>query len=122
MTEGTRKQIGAAVLALAVVAMPLAAHADDPQRGRNHRQSLQQKPRAYQEPAFAAGYDSGYSKGMSDGDAGDRYDPVRHLDYRDAERGYKKSYGAREAYRNNYRAGFRQGYEDGYRAGTRGRR
>jgi flagellar biosynthesis/type III secretory pathway protein FliH len=111
----------ATVLACLAVSAPLAAHADEAQRGRDKRM-LQRAPRAYQEPAFAAGYDSGFKKGLSDGAEGDRYDPVRHADYRDAESGYRTSYGARDAYRNNYRAGFRQGYEDGYREGTRSRK
>jgi hypothetical protein len=78
--------------------------------------------RGYREPAFAAGFDSGYDRGLDDGRDGDRYDPVRHRDYRDAERGYRDAYGSRDAYRTNFRAGFRQGYEEGYRAGTRNRR
>jgi hypothetical protein len=78
--------------------------------------------RGYREPAYAAGFDSGYDKGLDDGRGGDRYDPVRHRDYRDAERGYRDDYGSREAYRTNFRAGFRQGYEEGYRAGARSRR
>ena len=119
----TWKHAAAGVLAFALVAaVPAAAGADDAQRGRDRRLSLQRAPRAYQEPAFAAGYDSGFTKGLSDGGAGDRYDPVRHADYRDAEKGYKSSYGSRDAYRNNYRAGFRQGYEDGYRDGARTRK
>jgi hypothetical protein len=83
--------------------------------------SLGQKGRPYGEPAFAAGYEDGHSRGLSDGTDGQRYDPVRHAAYRDAERGYRESYGSREAYRTNYRAGFRQGYEEGYRLGTRNR-
>jgi hypothetical protein len=78
--------------------------------------------RGYREPAFAAGFDNGYEKGLTDGRDGDRYDPVRHRDYRDAERGYRDAYGSRDAYRTNFRAGFRQGYEEGYRAGARNRR
>lgn len=78
--------------------------------------------RGYREPAFAAGFESGYEKGIKDARDGDRYDPVRHRDYRDAERGFKKEYGSRDAYRTNFRAGFRQGYEEGYRTGTRNRR
>ena len=95
------------------------------QRGRQDRRVLQQgraAPRGYREPAFAAGFESGYEKGLEDGRGGDRYDPVRHRDYRDAERGYREEYGSRDAYRTNFRAGFRQGYEEGYRTGARNRR
>jgi hypothetical protein len=75
--------------------------------------------RGYQEPAFARGYGDGYSTGQADGRDRDRYDPVRHKDYRQADQGYSNAYGSKDAYRNNYRAGFRQGYEDGYRNSTR---
>jgi flagellar biosynthesis/type III secretory pathway protein FliH len=99
-------------------------HANEPFRGQADARSVQQPRgigRGYREPAFAAGFESGYEKGVDDGRAAERYDPVRHRDYRDAERGYRDGYGSREAYRNNFRAGFRQGYEEGYRAGTRTR-
>jgi len=75
----------------------------------------------YQEPAYARGFSEGYRQGTDDGRDRDRYDPVGHRDYRDADNGYYGNYGSRDAYRNNYRAGFRAGYEDGYRAVT-GRR
>jgi flagellar biosynthesis/type III secretory pathway protein FliH len=74
-----------------------------------------------QEPALARGYADGYEQGLSDGREGNRYDPVKHREYRSGDLGYERSYGTRDAYKNNYRAGFRQGYEEGYRDGT-GRR
>ena len=76
----------------------------------------------YQDPAFSRGYSEGFEKGVDDGRDRDRYDPVRHRDYRDADQGYFRDYGSKQAYENNYRAGFRQGYEEGYRDGTRYRR
>jgi hypothetical protein len=79
-------------------------------------------PRGYQEPAYARGFSDGYQRGISDGEDRDRYDPVGERDYRDADNGYFRDYGSRDAYRDNYRAGFRQGYEDGYRDGQRFRR
>jgi hypothetical protein len=79
-------------------------------------------PGGYQEPAFARGYSDGYEKGRDDGNDGDRYDPVRHGDYRSADNGYHGDYGSKDAYKNNYRSGFRQGYEEGYRDGTGRRR
>jgi hypothetical protein len=78
--------------------------------------------RGYQDPAFARGYSDGWEHGADDGRDRDRYDPVRHGDYREGDEGYSRSYGSRDAYKNNYRAGFRQGYEQGYRNGTRYRR
>ena len=71
---------------------------------------------------YATGYERGFEKGVEDGRDGDRYDPVRHRNYRDGDEGYSDTYGSRDAYRNNYRAGFRQGYEEGYRQGSRNRR
>jgi hypothetical protein len=75
----------------------------------------------YQDPAFARGYSDGFERGLDDGRDRDRYDPVRHRDYRDADDGYYRDYGQKQAYENNYRAGFRQGYEEGYRDGNRRR-
>jgi len=76
--------------------------------------------RGYQEPAFARGYSDGWEKGLDDGRDRDRYDPTRQGDYRDADNGYSRSYGSKDAYKNNYRSGFRQGYENGYRDANRG--
>jgi hypothetical protein len=75
--------------------------------------------RGYQDPAFARGYSDGWDQGAEDRRDRDRYDPVRHGNYRDGDDGYSRSYGSKDAYKNNYRAGFRQGYEEGYRNGTR---
>ena len=97
------------------------------QDGRNNRLPNQRRPdsprapRGYQEPAYARGFSDGYQHGLDDGRDGDRYDPVRHGDYRDADEGYFGGYGSKDAYRNNYRAGFRPGYEEGYRDGSRRR-
>jgi hypothetical protein len=76
----------------------------------------------YQDPAFSRGYSDGFERGLDDGRDRDRYDPVRHGDYRSGDDGYYRDYGAKQVYQNNYRAGFRQGYEEGYRDGTRNRR
>ena len=78
--------------------------------------------RRYQEPAHARGYSDGYQHGWNDGRDRDRYDPVGHRDYREADQGFYGGYGPRSAYRTNYRSGFRLGYEDGYRDGQRSRR
>jgi hypothetical protein len=77
---------------------------------------------AYQDPARARGLSEGYRRGFEDGRDRDRYDPVRHGEYRHGDNGYFGGYGSKDAYKNNYRDGFRQGYEDGYRDGTRGGR
>ena len=77
------------------------------------------RTRGYQEPAYARGYSDGFQQGADDGRDRDRYDPVRHGDYKDGDNGYERSYGSKDAYKNNYRSGYRQGYEEGYRNGNR---
>jgi hypothetical protein len=85
-------------------------------RGNNGYYGGARTPRGgYQDPAFARGYSDGFERGLDDARDRDRYDPVRHRDYRDADDGYFREYGPKAAYENNYRAGFRQGYEEGYR-------
>ena len=71
--------------------------------------------RGYQEPAFARGYADGFKHAQEDRQDRRRYDPVGHRDYRDADQGFYRSYGSRDAYKDNYRAGFRAGYDAGYR-------
>jgi hypothetical protein len=78
--------------------------------------------RGYQDPAFARGYAEGWDHGADDRHDRDRYDPVRHGDYKSADDGYSRSYGTKDAYKNNFRSGFRQGYDAGYRNGERYRR
>jgi hypothetical protein len=87
----------------------------DGRQGRRDDRGVGRDRRGLQEPAFARGYSDGWEKGVEDRRDRDRFDPTRHGDYRDADDGYKGSYGSKDAYRNNYRSGFREGYEDGYR-------
>ncbi|OFW36809.1 MAG: hypothetical protein A3F70_12785 [Acidobacteria bacterium RIFCSPLOWO2_12_FULL_67_14] len=109
-----------AVLAVCVSAPWARDAAADQGRARGRGgNAVRQLPRAYQEPAFARGYSTGYDRGLADGRRRARYSPVDNRDYRNGDQGYANSYGSKDAYRSNYRAGFRQGYEDGYRAGTR---
>jgi len=71
--------------------------------------------RGYQEPAFARGYADGFKNAQQDRQDRRRYDPVGHREYREADQGFYRSYGSRNAYKDNYRAGFRAGYDEGYR-------
>ena len=131
MRKRVRNKVLAAIVIGATLGMPFASEAG---QGRGRGRGLDQKQsrgsqgdagrsasRVYQDPATAKGYDYGYERGLTDGREGQRYDPVRHRDYRDAERGYVSNYGSRDGYRTNFRSGFRQGYETGYREGTRAR-
>jgi flagellar biosynthesis/type III secretory pathway protein FliH len=109
-----------------MLASPIVVHADQGRgRGLENKAGAQSsktgKGRSSRilDPATVNGYDEGFDRGRSDARDGDRYDPVRHRDYRDADRGYLDAYGSMEGYRTNFRTGFRQGYEDGYREGTR---
>jgi hypothetical protein len=77
------------------------------------------RSRGYQEPAYARGYSDGWERGLEDARERHRYEPTREGDYRDADNGYSRSYGSKDAYKTNYRSGFRQGYEEGYRDANR---
>jgi hypothetical protein len=128
-----RSRRAAIALLVAALAAPVPAAAQSGRRGdgppawargggaRDDR-GAGRAIRRYQEPAYARGYSDGYQHGWNDGRDRDRYDPVGHRDYRDADQGFYGSYGPRSAYRTNYRAGFRPGYEAGYRDGQRSRR
>ena len=125
------RRLPAIAAAVAMLAVPGVCDAD---QGRGRGRGLESKSgsapatakgrgsRGYQDPATINGYDEGYGRGVGDGREGERYDPVRHRDYRDGDRGYADSYGSKDAYRTNFRTGFRQGYEAGYREGARAAR
>jgi len=127
-----RSQVLAAIVIGAMLGVPLTGEAGQG-RGRGRSQQKQARAsqddggrrgnasRVSQDPATSKGYDAGHERGLTDGREGQRYDPVRHRDYRDADRGYESAYGSRDGYQTNFRSGFRQGYEDGYREGTRAR-
>jgi hypothetical protein len=137
MQKGIRVRLLAIVLACAAVSTPYPGEAG---QGRGRGRGLEGNPRIvksqqdrdtrgrsnssriYQDPASSKGYDTGYDLGLADGSDGERYDPVRHKDYRDGDRGYASSYGTRDGYKTNFRSGFRQGYEDGYRQGMRSKK
>lgn len=76
----------------------------------------------YVDAAFARGYDDGYYRGVADARARNRHNARIHRLYRQADAGYHRRYGPRDAYRQLYRRGFTSGYNEGYRDATRGRR
>jgi hypothetical protein len=61
------------------------------------------------------GYHDGLEKGREDCRKDRDYDPSRHKKYRNADDGYKSSYGDRR----DYEAGYRRGFEEGYRLAYR---
>jgi flagellar biosynthesis/type III secretory pathway protein FliH len=69
--------------------------------------------------AWERGMERGYRDGMEHGRSDFRkrrsFDPNRHDDFRDADDGYKSSYGDKREYQSAYRRGFEDGYRQGYR-------
>jgi hypothetical protein len=61
------------------------------------------------------GYRDGVDHGRSDFRKKRSFDPGRHDDFRDADDGYKSSYGDKREYQSAYRRGFEDGYRQGYR-------
>lgn len=63
-------------------------------------------------------YDTGYRDGLraarKDLDRHEAFDPDDHDDYRDADHGYRDSYGRKDEYKREYRNGFLRGYQDGF--------
>jgi hypothetical protein len=63
-------------------------------------------------------YDNGYREGRRDGDNaardGKRFDLEREKDFRNADRGYNRSYGDRNRYRDSFRSGYAEGYREAY--------
>ncbi len=90
---------------------------DVPDRLRGYRGA--DRRAGINEPAYARGYADGFDKGREDWQDRHRYDPLRHRDYKNGDKGYDRDYGSKGAYRQYYREGFRSGYEDGYRGGDR---
>jgi len=65
--------------------------------------------------AFDNGYRDGLAKGIEDARDRDSFDPVRHKEYRNADRGYNSRYGTKDQYKLTYRDGFESGYSQAYR-------
>ena len=109
------------ILSLALVTAAVPADAQGRGRGLSRFGAVLPAPpgavagRADQEPAYARGYADGLRHAQQDRSDRRGYDPVAHKDYRDADQGFYRAYGSRDAYKDNYRAGFRAGYDAGYR-------
>ncbi len=69
----------------------------------------------YNSAAYDQGYRDGLNKGREDARDRDSFDPVRHKEYRNADRGYNNRYGSKDQYKLAYRDGFERGYEQSYR-------
>lgn len=71
--------------------------------------------------AFENGHRKGLEQGRRDGLDRRSYSYERHPEFRNAEQGYRRSYGDRRVYQQQYRVGFERGYAEGFRQDT-GRR
>ena len=71
--------------------------------------------RSYQRRAFDEGYRRGFDRGQDDVRRNRRESLDRIKDYRNADRGYRRTDGPRDAYRATFRQGFRNGYNDAFR-------
>jgi hypothetical protein len=69
-----------------------------------------------QRRAYDEGYRAGLNRGRNDARGGRAFDYVRHGDYRDADRGYRSSFGNRAFYGGMFRRGFVAGYTQAYRS------
>ena len=69
---------------------------------------------SYGRIAYENGYRDGLQEGSNDFRRERAYQPLQRDRFRDADHGYDRSYGDKDAYRVDYRAGFRAGYEAGY--------
>jgi hypothetical protein len=65
--------------------------------------------------AFDSGYRDGITRGQQDRGRRSRSNYRDNDVYRNADLGYRTSYGDREDYKVQFRDGFERGYEDGYR-------
>lgn len=65
--------------------------------------------------AYDNGYRRGQSHGESDARRGRDFRIMRDDDYRDADKGYRRSWGSIDAYRRVFRQGYSAGYAESYR-------
>src|SRR5438552_1775409 len=68
--------------------------------------------------AINNGYQLGYGHGSNDRAYGKSYD-LRDKTYRDADSGYRGSYGSKDRYKQQFRQGYELGYRDGYSGNRR---
>ncbi len=99
-----RSWVLAAGLTLVAGSTALAA-----QRGWDDRYD-----RDWRQAAYDRGYQDGYQQGTHDVRDRRAYAYDRDRRYRNADDGYQRSYGDRDAYRQSFRQGFVTGYSAGY--------
>jgi hypothetical protein len=112
-----RLLMGMTVAALSFAATPARAQIEvSAQVGVQQRNSDDPDWESSRNPAYNEGYRSGQREGERD--ARDRRDFgfKRDDDYQDADRGYRRAFGGRDAYRDDFRRGYEFGYDRGYRS------
>ena len=118
--------LGAGLLAASVLALPTTARAQDRWgRDSQYDRSDDYGRRGGRGQTFSLGYDRGLRDGARRGEQDARsrrgFDFRREGDYRDADNGYRGSYGPRFAYSRGYREGYEAGYRRSYSYNARGR-
>jgi hypothetical protein len=72
--------------------------------------------------AYQNGYRRGFQNGAADARSRRSFEYRRDGEYRDADWGYDRRHGSRDAYRRVFRDGFEAGYREGYNGRHPGRR
>jgi hypothetical protein len=108
------RHIAAALLALGVgIGTPACgAYTTYGNQGRYYRD--------IERRAYDIGYREGLDHGQDDARRGRDYAYAHDRDYRNADRGYDRSFGNPEEYRRFFRQGYEAGYNEGYRGAHRG--
>jgi hypothetical protein len=104
-----RLLIGATVAALSLAAVPATAQVT------YQRDPDETGVEGSRNPAYDEGYRSGEDEGQRDARERKDYGFKRDDAYEDADRGYYREFGSRDAYRDEFRRGYEVGYDRGYR-------
>jgi hypothetical protein len=81
--------------------------------------SYRHENREFERRAYDNGYREGLEHGEKDGRRGRDFAYAHDSEYRDADRGYHRSFGSVEVYRRVFRQGYVDGYTQGYRGSHR---
>jgi hypothetical protein len=71
-------------------------------------------PQSFDRRAYDNGYREGLARGRDDARRGREFSYARDDEYRDADKGYRRQYGNRDAYRRMFRQGFQAGYTESF--------
>ncbi len=106
-----RRAIGGAALTLSLLfGVGLAASATAQAQWRNDRYYGNDGYRIAQDQGYRDGLDKGSEHRRKD----KRYNPEGTDQFKDADNGYHREYGSKDAYKQAYRDGFRRGYDVGF--------